>query len=121
MPGFDESKRSAPAYSDVFNQQRNQALQERADLQAKFIATYPDYPKIAEVRRERWMNLWRLNELDKALAEADDLLKQPGHENDPEALHLLAASALEKDQWGVLPEQQSKAVKPGTVAAIERF
>ena len=57
MPGFDESKRSDPAYSDSFNQQRNQALQERADLQAKFIATYPDYPKIAEVRRERWMNL----------------------------------------------------------------
>ena len=98
-----------------------QARQAKIDLQERFLETYPDHPKAAQVRGERWMNLNAIGQTEKAVAEATAYLAQPGQENDAEALYLLAHTALNRDQQGVVPERKGAAVKPETSALIERF
>jgi thiol-disulfide isomerase/thioredoxin len=96
-PDFDSNKQSDQAYIASFMEQRKKWAQEKADLEGKFVAAYPDHPKAAAMRLERWRLLANAGQMDKAQAECNDLLKQVGHENDADALFFLAMTSPRGD------------------------
>src|SRR5437762_14038178 len=53
-PSFDSGKREDQEYTRSFMQQRTKWAQEKAELEGKFLAAYPDHPKAATIRMERW-------------------------------------------------------------------
>jgi thiol-disulfide isomerase/thioredoxin len=97
-PEVDQSKKSDDAYRQQYVAQMRKVMEEKADLQGKFAAAYPDNPKAGKMRQDRWMTLAQLGQTDKVAEEANDLLKQPGHANDPDALYMLAQLAVMKNR-----------------------
>jgi len=97
-PEFDASKKSDDAYRQQYMAQVRKLMADKADLQGKFATTYPDNPQAGKMRQERWMTIAQLGQVEKAGDEANDLLKQPGHANDADALYMLAQLSVMKNR-----------------------
>ncbi|HTL31070.1 MAG TPA: TlpA disulfide reductase family protein [Tepidisphaeraceae bacterium] len=97
MPEFDKTRRSDQAYITQFMDSVQRWGKEKADLQAQFLAQYPNDKEADAVREDRWRTMVGTRQQDKVEAEANARLKEPGHEKDAAALYILAALSMDND------------------------
>jgi len=107
-PQLDQSKQKDQAYIQQYIAERRKAMMEKAELDGKFVATYPDHPRAAKLRGERWKILAQHGEFDKVTPEVEAFVNDPAHANDADALFMYAQLSLMKNRAN--PEQAQDAI-----------